>query len=94
MDFTWDPGKAESNRRKHRVTFEEACSVFFDPYARLIGDPEHSESEDRFVLLGMSTQLRVLVVVHCYRRSDQEIRIISARRADRHEAREYEGFLP
>lgn len=93
MTFTWDPRKAEANQRKHRVAFEEAVSVFMDENARLIADPEHSTDEDRFILLGVSRRLRVLVVVHCYLRLDNEIRIISARKADRFERQEYEGFL-
>jgi hypothetical protein len=70
------------NRSKHGVTFEEAESVFFDDNALLIDDPDHSEREDRFVLLGFSFRLRVLVVCHCYRRGGDLIRIISARKAD------------
>jgi uncharacterized protein len=81
----WDPVKAAANRRKHGVTFEEARSVFLDDDALLIADPAHSESEDRFVLLGMSARLRVLVVVHAYRERDDVIRLISARKADRDE---------
>jgi uncharacterized DUF497 family protein len=68
LHFEWDPTKAAANERKHGVTFEEAQSVFADERARLIDDPDHSEDEDRFILLGISSSLRVLVVVHCYRR--------------------------
>ena len=89
LRFVWDPRKAKDNSRKHGVTFEEAQTVFLDDNALLIGDPEHSEDEDRFVLLGLSTRLRVLVVCHCHRESDSEIRLISARKADRDEQREY-----
>ena len=71
------------------MTFEEAETVFLDDHALLIGDPDHSEDEDRFVLLGVSTRLRLLVVCHCYRESNSEIRLISARKADRDERREY-----
>ncbi len=82
LRFEWDPRKNRLNRSKHGVTFEEAQSVFFDDNALLIDDPDHSEREDRFVLLGFSFRLRVLVVCHCYRRGGDVIRIISARKAD------------
>lgn len=80
--FEWDPSKAQVNLRKHKVSFEDARSVFSDERALLIDDPDHSELEDRFVLLGLSRSLRVLVVVHCYRAEGRVIRIISARKAD------------
>jgi uncharacterized protein len=67
ISFVWDQGKAAENRRKHDISFEEAQTVFTDPNARLIFDPEHSEAEDRFVILGISFALRLLVVCHCYR---------------------------
>lgn len=89
LRFEWNTAKAASNRRKHGVTFEEARSVFLDEDALLIADPEHSGDEDRFVLLGMSSQLRVLVVVHAYRDEDGTIRLISARKADRSETGMY-----
>lgn len=79
--FTWDPAKAKANLRKHRVSFDEAKTVFYDEEALLINDPDHSESEDRFVLLGMSAMPRVLLVVHSYRDDDRTIRLISARKA-------------
>lgn len=88
--FEWDPAKARSNQKKHGVSFEEAKSVFWDEQAKLIEDPDHSEAEDRFILLGLSASLRLLVVVHVFRRGDN-IRIISARKATRNEARDYEG---
>ena len=90
MRFEWDPRKAAGNRRKHGVSFTEAESVFADEHALLLDDPEHSESEDRFLLLGLSGALRVLVVVHCFRASDCVIRLISARRADAEERRQYD----
>jgi len=80
--FEWDQKKAELNVRKHNVSFEDAQSVFSDERALLIDDPDHSEDEDRFVLLGLSQSLRLLVVVHCYRAEGQTVRIISARKAD------------
>jgi len=90
LRFDWDERKNKSNRTKHRVWFEEAQSVFDDLRGRLFHDPEHSEEEDRFILLGVSSAARVLVVVHCYRDSDSLIRIISARKATKRETRFYE----
>lgn len=89
LRFDWDPRKAIANRAKHGVTFEEALTVFADEAALLIPDPDHSEAEERFVLLGMSALLRVLVVVHCDREPAGVIRIISARKATRSERRPY-----
>jgi uncharacterized protein len=80
--FDWDPKKAVVNLRKHKVSFEDAQSVFSDERALLIDDPDHSEDEEGFVLLGLSQTLRLLVVVHCYRAEGRVIRIISARKAD------------
>ena len=91
--FEWDKRKSSENKRKHGVTFEEAKSAFLDENARVIPDPEHSVDEDRFVLLGLSVQLRVLVVVHCYRQEANVIRIISARKADRSERRQYSDLV-
>jgi uncharacterized protein len=90
--FEWDERKSRSNRAKHGVSFEEARTAFFDENARVMADPEHSDDEDRFVLMGLSIGLRVLVVCHCYRQ-DEAIRIISARRADRDEQRQYREWL-
>lgn len=89
LRFEWDPVKAASNLRKHGVSFEDAQTVFSDEHARLIDDPDHSQEEDRLVLLGMSSSLRLLVVAHCYRSASTVIRIISARRATRTEQRSY-----
>jgi hypothetical protein len=94
LAFEWDARKASENQRKHGISFEEAKSAFFDENARVIPDPEHSDDEDRFVLLGLSVRLRLLVVVHCCRREDDVIRIISARKADRSERHQYSDFLP
>lgn len=91
--FEWDSRKEKANYRKHRVSFEEARSVFQDPNARLISDPDHSDDEDRFVMLGLSDRLHTLVVCHCYRQNDSLIRIISARRATRVEITLYEEHL-
>ena len=93
IKFTWDERKAESNQEKHGISFNEAESVFHDEYARLEYDPDHSEDEDRFLLLGMSRSLRILVVFHCYREAEMVIRIISARKATKNEQRQYKGFL-
>lgn len=89
LRFEWDPRKAAANKRKHGVAFDEATSVFLDDNALLIQDPEHSGQEDRFLLLGLSERLRFLVVCHCVRESGDVIRLISARKADRDERREY-----
>src|SRR5262245_35983551 len=89
LRFEWDERKNKSNRRKHGVSFEEAQTAFSDERGVVIDDPEHSDDEDRFVLLGMSAALRVLVVCHCCRAGGDVIRIISARRADRSEQSDY-----
>jgi uncharacterized protein len=91
IHFVWDEVKSQANVSKHGVSFEEARTVFFDEDARLMHDPDHSKAEDRFVLLGMSRKPRLLIVCHCYRKDDQLIRIISARKATRTEARQYGG---
>jgi uncharacterized DUF497 family protein len=90
LRFDWDEKKNKSNRTKHGIWFEEAQTVFGDPHGRLFYDPEHSECEDRFILLGMSAAARILVVVHCHRDSNSVVRIVSARKATRKEARYYE----
>jgi uncharacterized DUF497 family protein len=89
LQFEWDARKATANEKKHGVSFEEARSVFFDERARLIDDPDHSEDEARFILLGLSGSLRLLLVCHCYRRDDNVIRIISARKATAGESKSY-----
>ena len=76
--FEWDSRKNSTNQRKHGVSFEEAATVFSDEHALLVDDPDHSEDEDRFILLGLSTSLRTLVVCHCYRETAGIVRIISA----------------
>ena len=91
--FEWDERKNRANRKKHGVSFEEARSAFLDENARVMPDPEHSEEEDRFILLGLSTSLRILVVRHCYRQKEEVIRIISARKADREEQCQYRWWL-
>ncbi len=89
--FVWDEVKSRANLSKHGVSFEEARTVFFDEDARLLHDPDHSKHEDRFVLLGMSRKPRLLLVCHCYREDGHLIRIISARKASKAEARQYGG---
>jgi uncharacterized protein len=89
LRFEWNPHKAAINRRKHGVSFEDAQSAFSDERARLIDDPDHSEDEERFLLLGLSSSLRLLVVAHCYRADGGVIRIISARKATREEQAHY-----
>ena len=87
--FEWDPRKSRANFKKHKITFAEAESVFYDESGLLIEDPEHSEDEDRFLLLGLSATLRELIVSHCYRQADGIIRIISARKAKPRERQQY-----
>lgn len=89
ISFAWDRSKGRTNAAKHGVTFEEAQTVFLDENARLISDPDHSEEENRFLLLGFSNQARCLVVVHCYREEDEVIRLISAREATTTEEETY-----
>ncbi|MCH7602755.1 MAG: BrnT family toxin [Planctomycetes bacterium] len=89
LRIEWDEAKSEANRRKHGIDFEEASTVFADEHALLIDDPDHSEEEDRFILLGLSAILRLLVVCHCYRTDDSIIRIISARKATKSEQADY-----
>ena len=87
--FEWDENKATANKIKHKVSFDEAQSVFLDENAIRFFDPDHSEEEDRFLMLGMSFTLRTLVVCHYYRENDSMIRIISARKADQREQSDY-----
>ena len=91
IKFEWDLSKASANIKKHRVSFEEARSVFFDEFAVQFFDPEHSTDEERFLMLGMSSGSRVLLVCHCEREHGEVIRIISARKATRHESAFYQG---
>lgn len=90
LRFEWDRRKASDNVRKHRVSFDEAATAFSDDRALVIDDPDHhADEDDRLVLVGLSSKLRTLVVVHCYRESESVIRIISARRANQREESEY-----
>ncbi len=89
--FEWDPSKATSNLRKHGVSFEEALSAFYDEFAIQFDDEEHSASENRFLLLGLSAEARILVVCHCEREAGDLIWIISARKATKRESSHYGG---
>lgn len=91
MRFDWDASKATANLRKHQVSFDEARTVFFDDFAVQFFDEEHSEGEERFIMLGMSSNARMLVVCHCERAEGEVIRIISARKATRGESAFYRG---
>ena len=89
IQFEWDGQKNRGNKRKHKVSFEEAQTVFLDENAIRFFDPDHSQDEDRFLMLGMSFKLHVLVVCHCYQQEDSVIRIISARKANKQEQADY-----
>ena len=89
LRFEWDEKKDKANQRKHDVSFEEARTVFYDENAIQFYDPDDSDEEDRFILLGLSLKPQVLVVCHCFRESETVVRIISARRADKNEEQEY-----
>lgn len=88
--FEWDDNKNEINKKKHNISFEEAQTVFYDEDALLIDDPDHSQEEDRFIIMGLSRRANLLVVCHCYRASETVIRIISARKATKWEAKQYQ----
>ena len=89
LRFEWDEKTEEANRKKHGVSFEEARTAFYDERAIQFYDPDHSDEEDRFILLGLSLKPQILVVCHCFRESETLVRIISARKADKDEEREY-----
>ncbi|CAN1509223.1 Ribonuclease toxin, BrnT, of type II toxin-antitoxin system [Burkholderiaceae bacterium] len=89
IKFEWDTKKATANLKKHGVSFAEARTVFFDENAKLINDPDHSGDEDRFILLGLSSSLRIVLVCHCYREKGNVIRLISARQASTYESKQY-----
>ena len=93
MKIIWDENKNKENILKHKVSFEEAETVFCDPNGKLINDPDHSNEEDRFIILGLSKILNLLVVCHCYREDDEIIRIITARKATKNERNKYGGNL-
>lgn len=89
LSFEWDENKNRINKAKHHVSFEEAATVFQDEEALVIADPDHSDDEERFIILGLSTESKLLVVCHCYRESDTVIRLISARKATKSETIQY-----
>lgn len=91
IKFEWDPTKAASNLKKHQVSFDEAKSVFYDEFAVQFFDEEHSSLEERFLMLGLSASAKLLIVCHCERKHGQVIRIISARKATKHESAFYQG---
>lgn len=90
LKFEWDDGKNYLNQQKHQVSFEEAKSVFYDERAIQFWDEDHSDYEDRFLLVGQSSTMRILLVVHCYREQESIIRIISARKATKNERQYYQ----
>jgi uncharacterized protein len=94
ISFSWDRRKSVVNKQKHGVSFDEAKTVFYDEHAARYYDPDHSEVEDRFIMLGLSANLRVLVVHHSYRQDDSVIRIISARKATAPEEEAYRKERP
>jgi len=89
MKIIWDENKNKINIKDHKVSFQEAETVFFDPNAKIIHDPDHSIEEDRFIILGLSKLLKLLVVCHCYREEDEIIRLITARKATKKETKDY-----
>ena len=89
--FEWDENKYATNQKKHKISFEEAKSVFYDEHAKYRDDPDHSEGEERFIILGLSKKANLLVVCHCYRASETIIRIYSARKATAAETRQYDS---
>ena len=91
ITFEWDPPKAAANLEKHQVSFEEAKSVFFDEFAVQFFDSDHSSDEERFLMLGMSSGAKLLIVCHCERERGEIIRIISARKATKRESAFYQG---
>lgn len=91
IEFEWNPSKALSNKKKHNVSFEEAQSVFYDDFAVQFYDEENSETEDRFFMLGLSNESKLLLVCHCEKEEGNIIRIISARKATKNESKLYEG---
>ncbi len=90
--FAWDDKKNQASVRKHGVYFEEAQTAFFDANARIIHDPDHSREDNHFLLPGISRKLRLLTVCHCYRQNDEIIRVISARKATKNEAKQYRSY--
>ena len=92
INFEWDDNKNRINIEKHGISFEEAATVFYDDYAILFDDPDHSADEERFLILGITRKENLCIVSHCYRGEDEVIRIISARKATRHEMQQYNKY--
>jgi uncharacterized DUF497 family protein len=91
IKFIWDEDKNQKNIKSHNISFEEAKTVFYDPNAKIIHDPDHSKEEDRFIILGLSKALNLLIVCHCYKEQEEQIRIFSARKATKNEKKQYGG---
>jgi uncharacterized DUF497 family protein len=91
IKFIWDEDKNQKNIKSHNISFEEAKTVFYDPGAKIIYDPDHSKEEDRFIILGLSKTLNLLIVCHCYKEKEEQIRIFSARKATKNEKKQYGG---
>ncbi len=91
--FEWDPNKNEINKKKHGLSFETAKEVFYDEFAILFDDPEHSIEEERFLIIGVTRSEQICIVSHCYRDNENRIRIISARKATKHEQRAYQDGI-
>jgi len=89
MKFIWDENKNKQNIKDHNVSFQEAETVFYDPNAKIIHDPDHSIDEDRFIIIGFSKLMKLLIVCHCYKENEETIRIFSSRKATKKEKREY-----
>ena len=92
IEFEWDENKNRINIEKHGIAFEEAATVFYDDYAILFDDPDHSAEEERFLILGITRRENLCIVSHCYRGKDEIIRIISARKATKHEMKTYNEY--
>jgi uncharacterized DUF497 family protein len=90
MKFTWDQRKANENIKKHKISFEEAVTVFYDPLAKITDDPDHSINEERFLMIGHSNNANLLMVIHVYKEEKDIIRIISARKATKREKKDFE----
>ena len=91
MVFIWDEKKNQLNIKEHKVSFQEAETVFYDPNAKIIHDPDHSIEEDRFIIIGLSKLIKLLIVCHCYKENEDTIRIFSSRKATKKEKKEYGG---
>jgi len=91
MTFIWDEKKNQINIKEHKISFQEAETVFYDPNAKIIYDPDHSIEEDRFIIMGLGKLMKLLIVCHCYKESEDVIRIISSRKATKKEKKEYGG---